>query len=322
MVNDWVNRCRKNGPAPLSGRFVKASSGLLAFLALESWFGFIGLFLHYDVTRPTVRQPNAGKVYPSNNHGHVVYLSEQDEHRLNLLQGVALSLFVIAVMLDYAHRHQIAASQIHKFLISSLRWLCSPASWLASLRKLRQQNVESQSKNETGRHIGDYKRQENRISFRTGKSISECQKMVKSVGYSAFGIVLERFDGYNFCLSVQRNYRNSFAPICTGELIPEVNGTVVDIQFGMRPFVRIFLAVWFIGVSTIGSVIFSKVLSGSYVQTAEGIVVPLALLGFGILLMRFGNRLGQDEQSYILGWLDRSFGERTQKRDSINQSSS
>lgn len=312
----------KNGPAPLSGRFVKASSGFLGFLALASWFGFIGLFLHYDATRPTIRQPSEGKVYPSNNHGHVVYLSEQDEHRLNLLQGAALSLFIIAVVLNYGHRQQITASQIHKFLLSSLYWLCSPASWRASLRQLRQHNVESQSKNETGRNIGDHKKQEKRISFRTNKTVSECQQLVKSVGYSAFGIVLESFDGHNFCLSVQKNYRNSFAPICTGKLIPEVTGTIVDIQFGMRPFVKIFLALWFIGVATIGSVILANVLSGSYVQTAAGVVVPPVLLSFGILLVRFGNRLGQDEQNYILGWLDRSFGESTRKRDSINQSSS
>ncbi len=139
----------KNVPAPRFGRFVKASSRFLAFLALASWLGFIGLFFHYDATRPTVRQPNEGGVYPSNNHGHVVYLSEQDERQLNLLQGAALSLFIIAVVLDYVYRQQITASQIHRLLLSSSYWLCSPASWLASLRELRQYNAESQNKYET-----------------------------------------------------------------------------------------------------------------------------------------------------------------------------
>ena len=54
----------------------------------------------------------------------------------------------------------------------------------------------------------------------------------------------QSFDGYNFCLSVRRNYRNSFAPVCIGKLIPQATGTVVDVQFGMRPFVKIFLALF------------------------------------------------------------------------------
>ncbi len=312
----------KNVPAPRFGRFVKASSRFLAFLALASWFGFIGLFFHYDATRPTVRQPNEGNVYPSNNHGHVVYLSEQDERQLSLLQGAALSLFMIGMVLDYAYRQQITARQIHRFLLSSSYWLCSPASWLASLRELRQYNAESQNKYETSCNLGAYKRQGNRISFRTARGISECQKVVRSAGYSAFGIVLESFDGYNFCLSVRRNYRNSFAPVCTGKLIPEVTETVVDVQFGMRPSVKIFLALWFVGMATAGGVILANVLSGNAAHTATGIVVPPVLLGFGILLVRFGNRLGHDEERYVVGWLDRSFAETTSEQDSTNKNSS
>ena len=305
----------KNVPAPRFGRFVKASSRFLAFLALASWFGFIGLFFHYDATRPTVRQPNEGNVYPSNNHGHVVYLSEQDERQLNLLQGAALSLFIIGMVLDYAYRQQITARQIHRFLLNSSYWLCSPASWLASLRQLRQYNAESQNKYETSHNLGAYKRQGNRISFRTARGISDCQKVVRSAGYSAFGIVLESFDGYSFTLSVRRNYRNSFAPLCTGRLIPQAAGTVIDVRFGMRPSVKLFLAVWFTGIATAGVAILSIILSGNAIHATTGIVVPPVLLGFGILLVRFGNRLGHDEETYVLGWLERSFANATPEQD-------
>ena len=107
-------------------RFLNASSRFLAFSALATWFGFIGLFFHYDATRPTIPQSNQGRVYPSNNHGHVVYLLEQDEDRLNLLQWGAFSLFMIAVALDYVQRQQLTASQIQTFARSSFYWLCSP----------------------------------------------------------------------------------------------------------------------------------------------------------------------------------------------------
>jgi hypothetical protein len=144
--------------------------------------------------------------------------------------------------------------------------------------------------------------------------------VVRSAGYSAFGLVLESFDGHNFTLSVRRNYRNSFAPLCTGKLIPQVAGTVIDVRFGMRPSVKLFLAVWFAGIAAAGAVILSNILSGNATNaTTTAIVVPPVLLGFGILLVRFGNRLGHDEETYVLGWLERSFPEATPERDATQR---
>jgi hypothetical protein len=294
------------------GRITKALSWFFALAALASWFGFIGLFLHYDATRPTFSQAKEGEVYPSNNHGHVVYLSEQDERQLNLLQGAAFCFFVVGFVLDYIRRQQLTVSQINRSVLSACYWLSSPASWLASLRQLSKYNAEPQNR------MRNYTKRGDRISFQTTKGISECQKVVRSAEYSAFGVVLERFDGYNFSLSVRRNYRNSFAPLCTGELIPQATGTVVNVQFGMRPAAKIFLAIWCIGIATAGAVILANVLSGSAAHATTGIVVPPVLLGFGILLVHFGKRLGHDEETYILGWLERSFDELTREHPKIS----
>jgi hypothetical protein len=307
----------KDVSASQFARFVRASSRLLGYSALASWLGFIGLFLHYDATRPTLMQPNEGKVYPSNNHGHVVYLSEQDEHQLNLLQMTTFGLVVVVALLEYVQQRQLTASQIHRSVLSTCYWICSPSSWLASLQQLRQHNAESQNKDETS-HLEDYK-SHGRISFRTLKSISECQIVVRSAGYSAFGIVLESFDGYNFTLSVRRNYRNSFAPLCTGKLIPQATGNVIGIRFGMRPSIKLLLAVWFVGIATAGVVILSNILSGNAVHATTGIVVPPVLLGFGILLVRFGKRLGHDEETYVLGWLERSFADAMPEQDTTHR---
>jgi len=300
-------------------RFVKFLSRFLAFAGLVSWFGFIGLFLHYDATRPTVRPPNEGRNYPSNNHGHVVYLSDQDEHRLHLLEGAAGWLFVTGVVLDYVQRQQLTVEQIRRFAVGVLYGLFTPTSWPASFHKLRRHFVQTWNGNETKAHLADSTSRGDAFSLYTAKDISECQRTVRSVGYSAFGIVLESFDGYRFRLSVRRSYRNSFAPLFSGRLIPQTTGTKVEVRFGMRPLVKIFLALWFTGMVTLGGLIFvtsiGQALSlnvGGNSDTLVGIVAPPILLAFGVILVRFGNRLGRDEETYVLNWLERSFADTTQ----------
>lgn len=299
-------------------QFLKLLSRPLVFAAFASGFGFLGLFYHYDATRPTVRQPSQGRNYPSNNHGHVVYLSEQDEHRLHLLELAAFYLCVTGIVLDYVQRQQLTLKQIHGSALNFLYAIFSPASWLGSLSKLRPHR--SWNGNETRSDIAYFTNRRDAISLYTAKSISECQRMVKSVGYSAFGVVLASFDGYKFRLYVRRDYRNSFAPLFSGRLVPQTTGTRVEGRFGMHPFVKIFLAVWFAGVVSVGGFIFvssiGQAMSGDVSNNSQrhiGIVVPPILLGFGVLLVRFGKKLGRDEETRILSWLERSFADTTQK---------
>jgi len=68
----------------------------------------------------------------------------------------------------------------------------------------------------------------------------------------------------------------------------------------MHSFVKIFLAVWFAGVVTIGGFIFMSSIGqalsvdgGDNSHTNIGIIVPPILLAFGVLLVRFGKRLGR-----------------------------
>jgi len=301
-------------------QFLKLLSRFLVFAAFASGFGFLGLFYHYDATRPTVRQPSEGRNYPSNNHGHVVYLSEQDERRLHLLEIAAFYLCMTGIVLDYVQRQQLTLRQIRGSALNFLYAIFSPASWLGSLSKLRQYIGRTWKGNETRNDIAYSTNRRDAISLYTAKTISECQRMVKSVGYSAFGVVLASFDGYKFRLYVRRDYRNSFAPLFSGRLVPQTTGTRVEGRFGMHPFVKIFLAVWFAGVVIIGGFIFvssiGQALSGDVSDNSKrhiGIVVPPILLGFGVLLVRFGKKLGRDEETRILSWLKRSFAETTQK---------
>ena len=301
-------------------QFLKLLSRFLVFAAFASGFGFLGLFYHYDATRPTVRQPGEGRNYPSNNHGHVVYLSGQDEYRLHLLEIAAFYLCMTGIVLDYVQRQQLTLKQIRGSALNFLYAIFSPASWLGPLSKLRQYIGRTCTGNETRNDIAYSTNRRDAISLYTAKGISECQRMVKSVGYSAFGVVLASFDGYKFRLYVRRDYRNSFAPLFSGRLVPQTTGTRVEGRFGMHPFVKIFLAVWFAGVVTIGGFIFvssiGQALSGDVSDNSKrhiGMVVPPILLGFGVLLVRFGKKLGRDEETRILSWLKRSFADTTQK---------
>ncbi len=72
-------------------------SSVFATAALAVWLCCFLLYFHYDATRPVLQRPAEGRVYPWNNHGHVVYLSRKEELTLYLLGAGAGGLFLIAV---------------------------------------------------------------------------------------------------------------------------------------------------------------------------------------------------------------------------------
>jgi hypothetical protein len=71
-------------------------SALLGFSALAIWLFHFHVWYQYDATRP--RQPDAssGRFYAQNTHGHVVYLSKNEDERLTKLSILAFSLACIA----------------------------------------------------------------------------------------------------------------------------------------------------------------------------------------------------------------------------------
>ena len=55
-------------------RFLK----ILGACSFAVWFSAMGVFVHYDGTRPEAPNPERGQIYRSNNRGHVVYISFRD----------------------------------------------------------------------------------------------------------------------------------------------------------------------------------------------------------------------------------------------------
>src|ERR1700730_10437636 len=105
---------------------------ILGWFAFLVWLSFIYLFLQYDATRPTTPQPTQGRVVSSNNHGHVTYLTEQEEGYLHSLQIGAISLFVIAALMGYFQRKPQRIGEIQLAALRTLYGVFSPANWWVS----------------------------------------------------------------------------------------------------------------------------------------------------------------------------------------------
>ena len=52
-------------------------------ISLAFWMAGIGLHFQYNGTRPTTQQPDNGRTYALNTHGHVVYLNRSEWLQLN-----------------------------------------------------------------------------------------------------------------------------------------------------------------------------------------------------------------------------------------------
>ena len=83
-----------------------AYSKIWTVLEVVSAVSALGVFL-YDMligeqftrTRPTEADPSAGRIHPWNNHGYVVYLTRDEQHRFYILACVAILLFLIGVFI-------------------------------------------------------------------------------------------------------------------------------------------------------------------------------------------------------------------------------
>jgi hypothetical protein len=77
---------------------------VIGITSLLAWFGFIAVFEHFDATRPTKADAKVGRVIPQNNHGHIVYLTEQEEKNKQDLQYIAFGLFLATTVAAYFHK--------------------------------------------------------------------------------------------------------------------------------------------------------------------------------------------------------------------------
>ena len=88
----------------VSSRIWRAVIRIAGFGFLLLWFGFIGLFLHFDATRPLKSDAAKGTLIPQNNHGHIVYLTKRERGQLDFLERTSIGLALVAVVATYFYK--------------------------------------------------------------------------------------------------------------------------------------------------------------------------------------------------------------------------
>jgi len=123
-------------------------------------------------------------------------------------------------------------------------------------------------------------------------------------GYAGSKPLLVKFEGDRFKLWKRRYYRNDFSPYFYGSFSPDNQGTRIEGHFDMDRWVKIFMRIWlgFIAVTAL-PVAFVSLNHPNRGNAWVGIAIPLGLLAFGILLPKFGSRLGRNEEKYIREFL-------------------
>jgi hypothetical protein len=91
-------------------------ASLLCFSGLAIWLFHFYVWYQYDGTRPRHPDTASGRVYSQNTHGHVVYLTKEEDARITKLTILAFSLFGAGFL-------------IAGLFVEKIAWRRSPAPW-------------------------------------------------------------------------------------------------------------------------------------------------------------------------------------------------
>ena len=103
----------------VSGKYRKPArilAQLLCFSGLAVWLFHFYVRYQYDGTRPLHPDAFSGRVYPQNSHGHVVYLTKEEDARITKLTFLAFSLFGAGFLVE-------------GLFVEKIVWRKSPAPW-------------------------------------------------------------------------------------------------------------------------------------------------------------------------------------------------
>lgn len=132
-------------------------------------------------------------------------------------------------------------------------------------------------------------------------------------GYKGKRPILGRIAGNEFRLHKRRYWHNSFGPVLYGRVVPSDGGTSIEAYWDMWPAVRLFMRIWFVLVALMGLPILvlsiREAISKGFVRGDDlwvGLIVPPALMLWGVLLPRLGAALGFHERKHIVQLLERT----------------
>jgi hypothetical protein len=132
-------------------------------------------------------------------------------------------------------------------------------------------------------------------------------------GYKGKKPIVGRIAGNEFRLHKRRYWHNSFGPVLFGRMTTDGRGTLIEAYWEMWKSVRIFMRIWLGLVVLFSAPIFPSALrcamGGKCMVQGDywvGVIVPPAMILFGILLPQFGSALGFHERKHIVELLERT----------------
>lgn len=78
-------------------------------------------------------------------------------------------------------------------------------------------------------------------------------------------------------------YRNSFLPIINGTIIPDFDGTTIEVKMRLHPFVAVFIGIWMGGVFLACLLMLIEILRTFQTKGFQ----PMLLIPFGMLLFGY-----------------------------------
>jgi hypothetical protein len=289
-------------------------------LSLLIWLGHFVLFYQYDGTRPPAPEVYEGRVFPQNNHGHVVYLTVEEEFRINFMRGTAFALFMTGFLIQHVCDHPEFKQDANGVILRMFFGFLSPIGWYMGLVHAWQAVVRMAQKGPRSlfleTHVPFFRRHETTV-FLVSFGISDCQTRIKNAfGFATYGFSFSGKDNRSFQVWKRiKNYGNSFAPVFSAKLLESPGGSRVEGSFGPPRFAKAFSRLWFLGVIAIGGYLtilgVQDVFWGTHCLRGNAYVAiffPLGLVLAGILIVSCCKQLGEDEEIEIMALLKKALG--------------
>jgi len=132
-------------------------------------------------------------------------------------------------------------------------------------------------------------------------------------GYKGRKPVVGRIEGNEFRLHERRYWHNSFGPVLFGRITADGRGSLIEAYWEMWRSVRIFMRIWLGFAVLMGAPIFLYSLNCAISRKCSdqealwlGLIVPLGLVLWGLLLPRLGAALSFHERKHIVELLERT----------------